>query len=303
MAQLDVDSERYSLEGGETATLLRVRGSVDTATVSRLDDALSEVAESGCLFVVLDLSGLDYVNSRGISILVKHHDAAASAGGRLVLAALPKKIYATFQTMGVDEAFVLQDEIDAAFEALKGAPPAPSAADPTSFPLTFRCDACIAPLTAERPGKYRCPRCHGPFEVTPDGRAVFFPARNARSVEITLPCRANYVKVARAAGASLAEDLELSAIPSELLDGTVDETIGLFVGKAGEDAPSLRLFVSADNREFTVAVVVTDESLLITDDDQEDVTFRRLKSMVDDLEVLSLEPDGQLLKLVKRLGM
>ncbi len=304
MAALDMDAEHRSLEGGETATLVRVRGSVDTSTVARLDAALTEIAAGRRPLIVLDFAELDYINSRGMSILVKHHDAVTGAGGRFVLAALPNKIYATFETMGFDATFVFEPEVEAALAGLASEVPGPAAAasdsEPASFPISFRCDACVAPLTAERTGKYRCPRCHAPFEVTPDGTAAFYPAREARSVEATLPCSAIYVETARAAAASVAKDVELNSIATELLDRTVDEAMGLFVGKAGEAGARLRMFVAADNREFTVAFVATDESLLITGDGQEDLTIRALKGIVDELDVVPIEPAGQLLKLVKR---
>ncbi len=302
MAALDMDAEHRSLEGGETATLVRVRGSVDTSTVARLDAALTETAAGRRPLIVLDFAELDYINSRGMSILVKHHDAVTGAGGRFVLAALPNKIYATFETMGFDATFVFEPEVEAALAALAGlaAETAGRAAESASFPVSFRCDACVAPLTAEAPGKYRCPRCHAPFEVTPDGIAAFYPAREARSVEVTLPCGATYVETARAAAASVAKDVELNSIATELLDRTVDEAMGLFVGRAGEAGARLRMFVGADNREFTVAFVVTDESLLITEDGEDDLTIRTLRGIVDELDFVPLEPAGQLLKLVKR---
>lgn len=302
MATLDVETEHRPLEGGETAALVRVRGSVDTSTFTRLDDALSDLTGGPRPLVVLDLAELEYINSRGMANLVKHHDAAAAGGGRLVLAALPNKIYATFETMGIDSTFVFETDAETALAGL-AAEPAAQAANPASLPLSFSCDACFAALTAEGPGKFRCPRCHGPFEVTGDGGVVFFPAREARSVEITLPCRATYVEAARAAAGAVARDVELSAIPTELLDRTVDEAMGLFVGRSADAGARLRMFVGADNRQFTVAFLVTDESLLITDDDPEDLTLRALKSVVDELDIVRLEPAGQLLKLVKHLGI
>jgi anti-anti-sigma factor len=302
MPTLEVDSEVRSLSDGTAARLVRVRGSVDTSTLNRLDETLSEVVAGPRPLVVLDLSELDYINSRGMANLVKHHDAATGAGGRLVLAALPGKIYATFETMGFDSTFLFEPEVESALSALTEKIPAAAArATSASFPFTFTCDACVAPLTAAVPGKYRCPRCHAPFEITGEGKVLYFPAREARSVEMSLPCSPSYVEAARAAAASVAKDVELSAIPAELLDRTIDESMGFFVGKSGEAGVPIRLFVAADNREFTVAFVVTDEALLITDNDQRDLTFRALKGIVDELDVVPLEPAGQLLKLVKRV--
>ena len=76
--------------------------------------------------------------------------------------------------------------------------------------------------------------------------------------------------------------------------------MGLFAGKSPDAEKRIRMYVAADSREFTVAFLSTDPELAVTKEDEEGLTFRSLRGIVDELEVTELEPQGQVLKLVKR---
>jgi hypothetical protein len=253
------------------------------------------------------MAGLDYINSRGMAFLIKHHDEAKAAGGLFALAAIPDGIAATFETMGLQSTFVIRPDVDT---ALAGLAPAPAEAEPPAPPATdaegasattLTCDGCAASITADSPGKYRCPRCRSCFEVTPDGEVIAFAARAARSVEVIIPCGAAYVDVARAAASSVIRSIDIPSFSAEAIDRLVDEAVGLYASKAGDKPLRLRMFVAADDREFTVAFLANDAPLEITSDDKDGLTFKTLRGIVDDLEVSPVSPEGQILKLVKNL--
>jgi hypothetical protein len=201
--------------------------------------------------------------------------------------------------MGLLATFVLEPTVDSALERL-GQEAGEGAAAAGTFPLRFSCDSCVAALVAGAPGKYRCPRCQACFEVTPETEVVAFPVRSAQSVEVSFPCQPAYVDVARAAAASAAKSLEIASFSAEALDRAVDEAMGLYAGKAPDAGRRIRMFVSADSREFTVAFLATDPELAVTKDDEEGLAFRSLRGIVDELEVTEIEPQGQVLKLIKR---
>jgi anti-anti-sigma factor len=309
LATLEIEHEDFVYEDGRRARVVHVRGSVDTATVGQLDTALSEcLGESGCL-AALDMAETSYINSTGMLILIKHHDALRAGGGSLVLAAVPEVIAETFRTMGLLATFVLEPSVESAFDRLGstevaevagGAGGAGGAGAAVTFPLRFSCDSCVAALVADAPGKYRCPRCQACFEVASGAEVIAFPVRSAQSVEVCFPCQPSYVDVARAAAASAAKSLEVASFSAEALDRAVDEAIGIFAGKAPDADKRIRMFVAADSREFTVAFLSTDPELAVTKEDEEGLTFRSLRGIVDELEVTELVPEGQVLKLVKR---
>ena len=171
------------------------------------------------------------------------------------------------------------------------------------FPLRFACDSCVAELVADGPGKYRCPRCQSCFEVTGGGEVSTFPMRSAQSVELNIPCSPVFADVARKAASSVADSLDIPSFSrdAQAIDRAVDEAIGLYAGKAGDQGRRVRMFVAADTREVRIAFLATDPVLAITPDDQSGLTFQTLQGIVDECEIEPLQPEGQVLRLVKKL--
>jgi anti-anti-sigma factor len=301
VANLDIQHTDRTLESGSAATFISLSGSIDSSTSEQMDTALGELLAGDAPLAALDFAGIEYVNSRGMSILIKHHDAVKRSGGTMVLVAVPRKIVATFDLMGLTSTFNFVDDENSALARLAQPDGGAPAAAEGSFPWSFSCDSCAATLTADAPGKYRCPRCQSCFEVTPAQEILLFPVRSAQMVELLLPCRAKYAEVARSAAMAISKDLDLSSISSELLDRAVDEAMGLYAGKSASGNGRLRVFVAADNREFSVAFLTTDPGLELTDEDEQGLTIRTLRGFVDVVEVVPLSPDGQILRLVKKM--
>ncbi len=71
----------------EDAAGLRVtvRGELDLSTAERLEDALRAAEDRGGERLVLDYSGLEFIDSTGLQVLLDADHRAASAGRRLVV--------------------------------------------------------------------------------------------------------------------------------------------------------------------------------------------------------------------------
>ena len=117
MANLEMMYSDRTLESGDPAIVVTLRGSIDSSTAEQLDSDLGGLLETNPR-AALDFSEIEYVNSRGMSILIKHSDAVKGAGGMLVLVAVPKKIVATFEVMGLTSTFDFVDDENAALAAL-----------------------------------------------------------------------------------------------------------------------------------------------------------------------------------------
>src|SRR5919202_4168460 len=65
--------------------LARLRGELDISTAARLEDALSRVEPNAPSTLVIDLSGLDFMDSTGLRILLTADQRAREAGRRFVL--------------------------------------------------------------------------------------------------------------------------------------------------------------------------------------------------------------------------
>ncbi len=54
---------------GESVAIISINGVVDSETVDDFAKAIESVMESGCSNLVLDLAGMNYINTAGLSII------------------------------------------------------------------------------------------------------------------------------------------------------------------------------------------------------------------------------------------
>ena len=108
--------ERRSLSG---APGVIVRGEVDLDTVARLSEALDEaIRESAGAFVV-DLTPVEFVDSTGISALVRARALLARDHRRLAVVCPPGPVRRLLDVAGVADLFALFDSRAAAVLALR----------------------------------------------------------------------------------------------------------------------------------------------------------------------------------------
>ena len=65
-AQVTVDVR----DGSETASIIDVRGELTSAAEARLMDAYTRANDRGVRVIILNMAGLEYMNSSGIGLLV-----------------------------------------------------------------------------------------------------------------------------------------------------------------------------------------------------------------------------------------
>jgi len=62
-----------------------LRGELDISTATRLEESLARIEADQPELVVIDLSGLDFMDSTGLRLLISADQRARDAGRRLVL--------------------------------------------------------------------------------------------------------------------------------------------------------------------------------------------------------------------------
>lgn len=101
---LVIDVER---DGG--AATVRIEGEVEFATAPRLRATLLDLAQDGATPVVLDLSGVSFLDSAGISLLIQAKKRLASAGSDLVLRRPQTSVRRVLEISGVTELFLIEE--------------------------------------------------------------------------------------------------------------------------------------------------------------------------------------------------
>ncbi|MEU6366518.1 STAS domain-containing protein [Streptomyces sp. NPDC046931] len=84
-------------------SVITVRGEIDHHTGGALSDALSLPEGAAASRMVVNLSGVTFMDSSGINILIAARNAADGAGGWLRLAGPTESVLRTLQLVGLDE--------------------------------------------------------------------------------------------------------------------------------------------------------------------------------------------------------
>ncbi|MGH9076620.1 MAG: STAS domain-containing protein [Acidimicrobiales bacterium] len=94
--------------------VLAVRGEVDVYTAPRLREKLVELVSQGELHVVVDLEGVDFLDSTGLGVLVGGLKRLRSHEGDLTLVCTQQRILKVFEITGLTKVFGIHDSVDAA---------------------------------------------------------------------------------------------------------------------------------------------------------------------------------------------
>lgn len=95
-------------------TVVEVRGEVDVYTAAVLREKLVEVIDGGAGKVVVDLRGVDFLDSSGLGVLVGGMKRLRMSGGDMSLVCDNQKLLKIFRITGLDRVFALHDTVEAA---------------------------------------------------------------------------------------------------------------------------------------------------------------------------------------------
>lgn len=93
-------------------TILRVSGRVDAETAPNLEKQVNKVFNQGQYHVVVDMSGVDFISSAGLRVLVTALKKSRRYNrGDVRLAALSARLKEAFQLVGFNKLFQIFDDV------------------------------------------------------------------------------------------------------------------------------------------------------------------------------------------------
>lgn len=100
--------------------IVTVAGEVDLYTSPKMREALFEGIADPPARIIVDLSGVSYMDSSGIATLVEALRATRKAAGRLVLAGLTDRVREVLELARLETEFELSPDVPAALESAGG---------------------------------------------------------------------------------------------------------------------------------------------------------------------------------------
>jgi anti-sigma B factor antagonist len=104
---LDVDTQNRD---GRVEVALR--GELDLSTIEKVEQELTRVEADGHELIVLDLSGLTFLDSTGLRTIVTADQRARRSGRRIVVLKGPATVHRVFTITRLDERLEMVDDTD-----------------------------------------------------------------------------------------------------------------------------------------------------------------------------------------------
>jgi anti-sigma B factor antagonist len=100
---------RVEVSSQEAATVIAVSGELDLASSPALQEEIDRVASSEAKLLIIDLRELDFMDSTGLSVLVRAHQRAEEQGRQLAMVKGPQQVQRLLSLTGVADRLSLVD--------------------------------------------------------------------------------------------------------------------------------------------------------------------------------------------------
>jgi anti-sigma B factor antagonist len=105
----------------ETTAVIRVAGEIHATTAPEFSERLNSVIADGKTAVVLDLTGVEFIDSTGLSVLLNGLRRVTRARGSMVVACANPTVLRLFEITKLDSTFEILATCDEAIERLRQA--------------------------------------------------------------------------------------------------------------------------------------------------------------------------------------
>jgi anti-sigma B factor antagonist len=109
---MDLTLNEYSAAPGRT--VVEVSGEIDVYTAPRLREALISLVDAGSYRLIIDMEGVEFLDSTGLGVLVGGLKRVRAHDGGIDLVCTQGKILRIFRITGLSKVFPIHDTIAAA---------------------------------------------------------------------------------------------------------------------------------------------------------------------------------------------
>ncbi|MEA3440298.1 MAG: STAS domain-containing protein [Chloroflexota bacterium] len=104
---MEVNNTEY-----KNCDLITANGRIDSSTAPQLGEAMEAITENGRYKIVFDLSGVEYMSSAGLRILISTQKTCQRNNrGEVILACIPQRVYDALDLAGFVPLFTIYDSV------------------------------------------------------------------------------------------------------------------------------------------------------------------------------------------------
>ena len=107
---MDLMLNEYSAAAGRT--VIEVSGEIDVYTAPRLREALISLVEAGNYRLIVDMEGVEFLDSTGLGVLVGGLKRVRAHDGGIDLVCTQGRILRIFRITGLSKVFDIYDSVD-----------------------------------------------------------------------------------------------------------------------------------------------------------------------------------------------
>ena len=101
----------------EGATIIAVGGEIDVYTAPRLRDKITELVADGVYTLIIDMEGVEFLDSTGLGVLVGGLKKVRAHDGSLQLICTQERLLKIFRITGLAKVFTIHDSVASAAAA------------------------------------------------------------------------------------------------------------------------------------------------------------------------------------------
>jgi anti-sigma B factor antagonist len=105
----------------ERALVVAVTGEIHASTAPQFSDRLKAAIDSGRSLLILDLSGVSFIDSTGLSVLLNGLRRVTRAGGRMTIVCTNPTVLRLFEITRMDATFTIHAGVEPALAELQAA--------------------------------------------------------------------------------------------------------------------------------------------------------------------------------------
>jgi len=99
--------------------IVKLAGRLDSSAAQSAEESFVQVLGGGASRLAVDMSGLEYISSAGLRVLLVVAKKVQQANGKMALFGLLPNVREVFSVSGFDKIFAIQADVDAAVASVR----------------------------------------------------------------------------------------------------------------------------------------------------------------------------------------